>query len=616
MHGYHGRALVIDLTTGASRYDALDDATLRAFVGGGGLGSYLLYRYCPQGADPLGPWNPLIFVTSPLIGTGLTTTSKFAVVAKSPLTGFIGDSLSSSYLAPELKKLGADAVVILGQAARWSVLCIDDGAVTVRDAAHLLGQDTFETEAAVKRELGPKVRVACIGPAGERLVRYASIATDGGRQAGRTGIGAVMGSKRLKAIAVHGTQRVTLAAPEAIESYAVDLRARSLGQATEKYRVLGTMANVASFNRLGALPTRNFQQATFEQAAAVSGETLHRTHAPKDAHCANCTIGCEKVLTTSDGGAKTSARMEYESLFALGPLCGVGDPNVVVRAARACDALGLDTISTGVTIAWAMECAQRGLLTPQDAGGMRLRFGDGDALLAAIELIARRGEGLGDLLAEGTRQASARVGEGSEAWAMHVKGLEMPGYEPRSLQTMALGLAVSTRGACHNRSSAYEADFSAEVDRLRADDRRGAIAMRTEDFSAVLDSMIWCKFLRKAFTDFWGESARAYEMVTGVPTAPDDLRRAGERINNVKKLFNIREGWTRADDTLPARALEEPLRDGVAAGVRLTRGDLDMMIGSYYHARGWTEEGMVPEGKIGEMGLEGLLAQPSSDRMR
>ena len=615
MHGYHGRALVIDLATGASHYDALDEATLRAFIGGGGLRTYLLYRYCPQGADPLGSSNPLIFATSPLIGTGLTTTSKFAVVAKSPLTGFIGDSLSSSYMAPELKKLGADAVVILGQASRWSVLCVDDGAVTLRDAAHLVGQDTFETEAAVKRELGPKVRVACIGPAGERMVRYASIATDGGRQAGRTGIGAVMGSKRLKAIAVRGTQRVTLAAPDAIESYARDLRERSLGQATEKYRVLGTMANVSAFNRLGTLPTRNFQQATFDQAEAVSGETLHRTHAPKDAHCANCTIGCEKVLMTNDGGKKASARMEYESLFALGPLCGVGDPNVVVRAARVCDALGMDTISAGVTIAWAMECTERGLLTPQDAGGLRLRFGDGDALLEALEMIASR-EGLGDLLAEGTRRASARLGQGSEAWAMHVKGLEMPGYEPRSLQTMALGLAVSTRGACHNRSSAYEADFSAEVDRLRADERRGAIAMRTEDFSAVLDSMIWCKFLRKAFTDFWGESAQAYEWVTGVPTTPEDMRRAGERINNMKKLFNIREGATRADDTLPARVLDEPLADGVAAGVRLTRGDLDMMITSYYRARGWTEEGMIPEGKLEELGIEGLLAQPSLDRVR
>ncbi len=610
MPGYHGKTLVIDLTSGATRWDPIPDTVLRAFIGGVGLGTYLLYSYCPPGADPLGPENPLIFVGSPLVGTRLTTTSKFSVLAKSPLTGFIGDSLSSSFLAPQLKKTGADAVVITGRAASATLLVIDDGRADLRPADHLWGLSTFETEAAVKREMGARsAGVACIGPAGERLVRYASIANDGGRQAGRTGLGAVMGSKNLKALAVMGSKRLSPVDPGALEAYGADLSRRSLGPATEKYRVLGTMANVATFNRLGTLPTRNFQQSTFEGADHVAGESLKQTHLVKDAHCANCTIGCEKVLTTVDGEKATTARMEYESLFALGPLVGISDPNFVVRAAQRCDAMGMDTISAGVTAAWAMECFERGLLTTEDTDGLELRFGDGEALLGCLDLIAGR-EGIGNLLAEGTRRAAERVGQGTEAFAMHVKGLEMPGYEPRSLKTMALGLAVSTRGACHNRSSAYEADFSSEVDRLKADDARGAIAMRTEDFSAVLDSLIWCKFLRKAFEDFYEESARVYEWVTGWPMTPEELKAAGERINNLKKLFNIREGWTRADDTLPPRVLDEPLPGGVAAGVGLSPDDLDMMIGSYYRARGWTDDGLIPNEKLEQLGLGSLALSP------
>ena len=299
--------------------------------------------------------------------------------------------------------------------------------------------------------------------------------------------------------------------------------------------------------------------------------------------------------------------MEYESLFALGPLCGVSDPDVVIRAAAICDDLGMDTISAGATLAWAMECYERGLLSDADTGGVELRFGNGDALLKTLEDMGHR-RGIGNLLAEGSRAAASVVGHGSEAWAMQVKGLEMPGYEPRSLKTMALGLATTPRGACHNRSSAYEADFSDRVDRLSVDETRGRITADSEDFEAALDSLIWCKFLRKAFHDFYEESAQVYSMVTGWELTADELRRCGERISNLKKLFNIREGWTRADDTLPPRTLEEPLPTGVAAGVGLTREELDFMIAGYYRARGWTEDGMITETKLAELGLQGISA--------
>jgi aldehyde:ferredoxin oxidoreductase len=291
--------------------------------------------------------------------------------------------------------------------------------------------------------------------------------------------------------------------------------------------------------------------------------------------------------------------LEYESLFALGPLCGIDDPEIVLQAARLCDQYGMDTISTGGTLAWAMECGEKGLLP--EAGKRGLRFGS-TALLQMISLIAER-SALGDVLAEGSRRAAALTGHDAAYCAMHVKGLEMPGYEPRSLKTMALGLAVNPRGACHNRSGAYEADFSGAVNRLKGDAGRGAMVKASEDFNAALDSLIVCKFLRKCFDDFYGESAELVQRVTGWKYSPADMRRTGERINTVKKLFNIREGWQPADDWLPVRLLREPVQDGVAEGVELSAGELREMIQSYYRARDWDENGFVPETKLRELGL-------------
>ncbi len=611
MYGYHSKALVVDLTTRTFFQEELEESVVRSFIGGTGLASYLLYKHCPPGADPLGPDNPLIFACSPLVGSRLTTSSKFAVAAKSPLTGMIGDSLSSSFLSVELKRTGCDALVIVGRSSSQTLLVIEDGMVGFRDASHLTGLGTSETERSVRDQLGRRFRVACIGPAGENGVKYASIANDAGRQAGRTGTGAVMGSKNLKAIAVRGRNPADVFDRDGLNVVGRDLSARSLGPATEKYRTLGTMANIAVFDRLGALPTRNFQQATFEESEEISGEAMHEGHFVKNAHCANCTIGCEKILTVSNGSSESTGRMEYESAFALGPLVGVSDRETVIRASHYCDDAGLDTISAGGTIAWAMECFERGLLTIEDTDGLDLRFGNAEVLLPCLEAIANQNGRLGALLSEGSRSAAETIGGGSSDWAMHVKGLEMPGYEPRSLKTMALALAVSTRGACHNRSSAYEADFSNRVDRFEADEERGKITADGEDFSAVLDSLIWCKFLRKAFDEFWVESADALNLVTGWDVTAAELKVAGERINNLKKLFNIREGWSREDDTLPVRVLTEALPNGVARGAELTRDDLEMMISSYYRARGWNDDGSIPESKLEELGLDSPIEAQS-----
>ena len=597
MHGFHGRLLHIDLSDGHSSWRDLEESRLRAFLGGIGLGTSLLYDFAPAGVEPLSPANPLIFASAPLVGTGLTTTAKYAVVTKSPLTGFIADSLSSSFFALELKRVGLDAMVVTGRASSPVYLLVNNGKVEVRSGEHLWGKSAGESEALIRSELqDAEVRVAAIGQGGENQVRFATISNEG-RHAGRGGVGAVMGSKNLKAIALRGEGGASVADPRGVAAIAAALRKRSVGTLTSKYREIGTVANLAVFNRLGSLPTRNFQQSTFDEAEALSGESLTENSFSRRYGCACCTIQCERLFKSLAGEEQ---RLEYETLFALGPLCGIKDPDVVLQAARLCDLYGLDTISTGGTLAWAMECAERGSLP--EARELGLCFGQTDPLLKIIPMIAGR-SGLGALLAEGSRQAAMRVGKDASYWAMHVKGLEMPGYEPRSLKTMALGLAVSPRGACHNRSGAYEADFSGEVDRLKSDAGRGALVKASEDFNAVLDSLIVCKFLRKCFNDFYAESAELLSKVTGWPCSAAELRRTGERINTLKKLFNVREGWRPEDDWLPPRLLSEALPTGVAQGVRLTTAELREMIQGYYHAREWDENGSIPEKKLRELGI-------------
>ena len=600
MHGFHGRLLHLDLTSGQSVWREIETFRLRAFLGGIGLGTSLLYDYAPRGVDPFSPENPLIFASAPLVGTGLTTTAKFAVVTKSPLTGFIADSLSSSYFALELKRIGIDALIITGRSSAMSYLSIKNQTVEVRSAEHLRGKSPLEAESIIRGELeSPGARVAAIGRAGEKLVRFATISNEG-RHAGRGGVGAVMGSKNLKAIALSGDCRTDVADSGGIEKIAAVLRERSLSSLTDKYREIGTVANLSVFNRLGTLPTRNFQQSTFDNADSLSGESLTENNFSRRHGCAACTIRCERLFKALDG---RDQRMEYETLFALGPLCGIRDPDSVLHAAQLCDVYGLDTISTGGTLAWAMECGEKGLLPDVDKFG--LRFGAAEGVFAAIAAIGER-QGIGALLAEGSRRAAMEIGGNSMDWAMHVKGLELPGYEPRSLKTMALGLAVSPRGACHNRSGAYEADFSGEVDRFTIDSRRGSLVAASEDFAATLDSLIICKFLRKCFNDYYEEAAEVLRNVTGWDYTANDIKRAGERIHNLKKLFNIREGWSTDDDWLPGRLLSEALPTGVGAGVRLSADELRQMIRTYYQARGWDDHGLIPESKLAELNLPHL----------
>lgn len=591
--GYHGCYLRIDVTCGDATSVPLPESVLRRFLGGVGLGTWLLHHEGPAGVDPLAPEAALIFCFSPLVGTPLTTSAKFAVVAKSPLTFRLNDALSSSHFALAGKRTGADALVIVGACDAPSILVIDDGAIRMETAGELWGQSSDAVTALIGQRFGPEYHSAVIGPAGENQVRYATI-SHANRHAGRGGLGAVMGAKRLKAIVVRGSQRVPVADPAGVVAAARDLSQRSFGPATAKYRALGTVANLLAFNRLHALPTRNFQQGQFAAAEALSGETLNEARRVARHSCAACTIGCEHIYAASDG----NVRLEYESLFALGPLCGIADRDAVLRAARMCDQLGMDTISTGATIAFAMECAERGLLY---ADG--LRFGNGDILLSLLPRIARREAGLGELLAEGSRRAAARIGGAAPDFAPHVKGLELPGYEPRALQTMALGFAVGSRGADHNRSGAYEIDFSPRGDRLHGSPAAATLAVDTEDRAALIDSLILCKFLRGIFTDLYAESAELLRCVTSWDVTADELRMVARRIVTLKKLYNQREGWTTAEDTLPKRFLREGLAIGAGAEATLPRERLAAMIAAYYAARGWDAEGRVHAALVQELDL-------------
>jgi aldehyde:ferredoxin oxidoreductase len=575
LFAYHGRYLRIDVSSGVTSRVPLSEALLREYIGGSGLGARLALDEVGAISEPLSPEAPLVFAFSPLVGSPLTTSAKFAVVSRSPLTRRFNDSLASSGFALAGKRTGSDAIVIVGRAAAPSVLVIDDGEVRLEPADDLRGETCATAEEKLRSRLGADYRIASIGPAGERAVRYATISHDG-RHAGRGGSGAVLGSKNLKAIAVRGTQRPEWAHPHEVAALSRDLSKRSFGPATAKYRELGTAANLLTFNRFGALPTRNFQSGTFEQAASLSPEQLAVERGRTRDSCVACTIGCEHIY----GHGKNGVRLEYESLFALGSLCGVADGDAVLRASQRCDQLGIDTISAGGTIAFAMECVERGLLDEP-----WLVFGSGDAVLRAIELIGRR-EGVGQLMAEGSRRMAETIGQGSIAFAPQVKGLEIPGYEPRALQTMALGFAVGARGADHNRSGAYEVDFSAKVDRRNATLESVRHAIDTEDRAALMDSLILCKFLRGVFTDFYAESADMLQKVTGWDVTADELLETARRIVGAKRQFNVLAGWTSAEDTLPDRFLDRPLSSDPAAV--LSRQRLDELVAEYHRQRGWS----------------------------
>ncbi len=626
MHGYSGRVLHIDLTNRKRWVESKPEEWYKTYIGGVSMATRLCWENIETGCDPLSPGNPVCIANGLFAGTPVPVGGKYGMASKSPLTGFIGDSLSSSWFTVSLKRARWDGIVVHGASEEWVSVLIDDDKVDFRDASDLVGLSTTEAEEAIREEFGDdQIRSAVIGPAGENLVRIANVSNDG-RKAGRTGHGAVWGSKKLKALSVRGTHGVQVADPEELLKLSYDILEAAQGPHTQKYRILGTSSNVLNMNKLGLLPTENYREGVFDDAELISGEYLHEHYKAKTIACAQCPIACEQVGHVKEGPyAEAMGHVEYESLFALSSNCGVNDMEASIKAIANCNELGTDTMSTGVTISWAMECFERGIFTQEDfkceryPEGFEASFGDGMAMVRLTEMIAHRDGYMGDLLAEGTRRASVKLDEerGTESyqWAMNIKGLETPGYDARALKTFAVGLAVGTRGGCHNRTAAYDPDIKGWVDRFSVDETRGELAKSTEEYAAVYDTLPLCKFIRRCFTGkadregAWPAIAKLINATTGWEFDYDDVDLIGERAHTMKKAFNVREGWTREDDHLPYRWQHEPMTKGPSAGHIVTDEELEYLKDIYYEAKGWTEEGLIPKEKLVELGMEDVAEE-------
>ena len=610
MYGYAGRILHIDLATGKTHVEPLNEEYAKKYVGGIGLGIRLWLDYSKPGVDPFSPENPLVLTTGPISGTIWPTGGNgHAFVAKSPQSYGVGEAKSHGSFGTELKRAGYDTVIFKGKAEKPVYVWIDDDSVQLLDASHLMGKSPADTEDTIREELGDYyIRVAAIGTAVEKLVRIACIINDKTRAAGRTGMGAVMGSKNLKAIAVRGTHDVTVAKPEEFMEYVKEFHERMKGPATQKYRTLGTPENVLVHNALHCMPTRNYNNASFEGAEKVSGENLNERFVAKIIGCSSCAMRCEHVCVVPEGPYKgTMTRMEYEPLWALGPYCGVDRLDAIIKGMDLCNYYGIDAISAGVIVGFVMDCYEKGILTEKDFDGIDARFGNHEALVKIIEKMGKR-EGIGDILAEGVKTAGEKIGNGAEKLAQHIKGVEVTGYDLRCLKTAALGFAVSFRGADHNRHGAYAFDVKGKVNRLVAEKGRGKMVKDMEDVYTLIDSFIVCKFSRGTYYKELEDMTKLYTIVTGIEMTPEELKRSGERINNAARLFNIREGLGRKDDTLPYKVMHLPIQDeGPSKGAYVTQEELDLLLDDYYMARGWTRDGVPIIEKLKELGMDDLI---------
>jgi aldehyde:ferredoxin oxidoreductase len=611
MFAYAGKILRVDLTTGKVSTEQLSEAMAKSYVGGIGLGIRLLMDNSKPGTDPFSPDNPLIFVTGPLSGTmGPTAGNGYAVVSKSPATGGVGEAKAHGFFGPDLKRAGYDAVIIKGKADKLSYLWIDDDNVKVMNAEHMTGKSPYETDMEIREELGDYyVRVSAIGMAGEKLSRIACIINDEFRAIGRTGLGAVMGSKNLKAVAVRGTKDVNVANLEGFKEFVKLIHERMKGPATKKYKTLGTPENVLVLNSLAALATRNWTNATFEGAERVSGEYLNEHYVKKIVGCATCGMRCDHIAVVPEGPYQgATSRLEFECLWSMGPLCGVDRLDAIIEAMQIVNEYGMDGISIGVVVAFAMDLYEHGIITKEQTDGIELNFGNAEALIAIIHKIGKREGWLGNALAEGVARAAEIIGGDAPKYACHIKGLELPGYDLRTLKTAALGFSVSFRGSCHLRNGAYSPDVKGKVNRFKIEAGRGKMITDESKMYNVIDSLIVCKFSRGTYYDGWKDLATYYTLATGIPMTPEEMALAGDRIENLARLFNIREGkGTRKFDTLPWKIENCPVPDeGPAKGVVVSEEEFQVGLDDYYASRGWSVNGVPTVAKLDEVGLGDL----------
>ncbi len=586
--GHRGRVLFVDAGERTVRVGDLDAQVAREFIGGRGLGARMLWDLMPAGTDPLAPEAPMVFASGPLTGTKAPTSGRFSLTGRSPLTGTILDTNCGGAFGVRLKAAGYDALVVTGRASEPAVLEIDEDGVRFNDAAGLWGLDVPTATAALLEDRKGS-SAAVIGPPGERLVKLATIMVDSSRALGRGGMGALMGSKNLKAIVASGTARPTVARPEDLEFFLYEVR-KTLAANPVTSRTLpefGTSMLVGVLGRRGLMPADNFRGSAAGFVEALSGERLAEEYLVRRSGCWGCPIACGRRTRTRDGEGHGP---EYETVWALGANLGIDDLGAVVELNYLCNTLGLDTISTGGTLAAAMELAEGGAPTG-------VRRGDSASAKTAIERLAAREGEVGDLMAEGARALAEAFGHPDAA--MHVKGLELPAYDPRGMQGQGLGYATSNRGGCHLRGNMVGFEVLGTpklVDRDAAEGKAGLLIV-AQHLGAALDSLSLCKFSGFALSE--EHYGRLYSAVTGWDLAGQDLLLAGERIWNLERLFNLREGFSAADDRLPTRLLEEP---NAAGQVVL----LDEMLAEYYRFRGWTDEGVPSDAKLAGLGLDTL----------
>ena len=606
--GYMGNILRINVTTGKVSIEPLSDDLVTQYIGGRGVAAKLLYNELAPGTDPLSPLNKLIFSTGPLASTAAQACSRWMVTTKSPLTGGIFRSTAGGGFGAEIKTAGYDILIVEGKAEKPVYLVIKDDEVEIKDAKHLMGRLTHETAAVICEELhDARLKIAAIGPSGEKLVRFAAI-VDGRRTAARGGVGAVMGSKNIKAIAVRGSKRVAVADPEKL--IAITRKQAEILNKEAKYagfRHLGTATAVGFCLELGIYPVKNFQDGVLENVQGrLTGEKVEEIFV-KDAYCNRCFIHCGSILQVKEGpyaGAEVEGP-EYETLYSFGGEVVNTDLGMIIEANRICDDYGVDTITAGCTIGFAMELYEKGILTKNDLDGIDLTWGNHEAIIKLLKKIVKR-EGIGDLLAEGTRGAARKIGKGAEHYAMQVKGLELPGYDPRGLKASGLNLATAALGASHCVGQSPQEIMGADkLDRF-AVEGKGAMCKLNQDKVAIYETGIVCIFPMALNLIDLGQLKEMLYAATGIEAFNDAdyLKRVGERIWTIERCFNVREGFGRTDDYLPERFLREPLERGPVKGQVV---EMDKLLDDYYNVRGWDKATGYPKReKLESLGLKAV----------
>ncbi|MGQ9554948.1 MAG: aldehyde ferredoxin oxidoreductase family protein [Anaerolineae bacterium] len=620
--GFVGKVLRVDLTTGSISVEEPDEVTYRRYGGCGGLAAYYLLRELPVGVDPLGAENVMVFMTGAMNGTPLWGANRFLVATKSALTLSYGESEAGGWWGPELKAAGFDGIIIKGKAASPVYLWIKDGQAEIRAADQLWGRSTGEVQDTLLEETGDKrTRVLQCGPAAERGVRFAALTNDLRHWNGRCGMGAVMAAKNLRAIAVRGTGKVRVADEERVKEVLRWLR-EHFKRSESTYHLYGTARSVMPLNQDGIFPTRNFREGQFEAAEAVSGQTMSETILTGRGTCYACAIACKREVAVPELGVTPKyGGPEYETIGALGSLCGIGDLKLIARGNQTCGEYGLDTISTGVCIAFAMECFERGILTSKETNGLDLRFGTGQAMLEMIHRIGKR-EGLGDLLAEGLARAAKSLGPEAEKLAMHVKGQEVPVHEPRGKRSLALAYACSPTGGDH-----MEAPHDPLLETLGAQNTTLAPLSLIEPVDRMdlsyrkvrayyMAQLLWGMYNVVGMCDFAGtplgpitlpKLADYYSAVTGWETGLWEMLRLAQRASTMYRMFNVREGFTPDDDTLPVRFFQ-PLENGPLAGEKVDPLEFDRAKRLFYEMSGWDADTGVPKrATLLELELEWLL---------